>query len=106
MPECTLIRHHTRVTYRHNIVVSRPWTPRRPGYSLVAGEVFDLQGLALISLPLAVAHGPQIKQRPAVGFAHHRLRYDRLSGFKLGNHAQKVLIHLDSRTVAMEVGNR
>ena len=39
------------------------------GISLVVGEVFDLQGLALISLPLAVFNGPQIKQRPAVGLS-------------------------------------
>ena len=36
----------------------------------------------------------------------NRWRYDRLPGYKPGNVAQKVLIHLDSRTVAMEVGNR
>ena len=56
------------------------------------------------SMSLAITGGLQIKRGSAI--AHDRWRVNRPGGAKPPDCAQKVLIHLDSRTVAMEVGIR
>lgn len=79
-----------------------------PPVQSAKGEVFDLSGVGhryAMAYPLLSpgGGGSQIKQRPA---AVRRWRYDRPPEGDSGEQVQKVLIHLDSRTVAMEVGIR
>ena len=78
-----------------------------PGSSLFKARSLIWRGRRLLrrrsTLCCSLSGSSQIKQRPA---AMRRWRYDRPREVHSREQVQKVLIHLDSRTVAMEVGIR